>query len=51
MNEFNELTFEQLYEQFMEEADAFIGRYKQREEDIEKFASEQAKKHFWDREP
>ena len=51
MNESNELIFEQLYEQFIEESEAFIGRYKQSEEEIEKIASEQAKKHFWEREP
>tara|TARA_R100001594_G_scaffold19496_1_gene37956 strand:- start:269 stop:424 length:156 start_codon:yes stop_codon:yes gene_type:complete len=51
MNESNELILEQLYEQFIEETEAFIGRYKQREEEIEKIASEQAKKHFWEREP
>ena len=51
MNEFYELTFEQLYEQFIEEAEAFIGRYKQREEELHKFASERAKEEFWNREP
>ena len=50
-NEYNHLLFEELYEQFIEESEAFIGRYKQREEDLHKFASEKAKEEFWNREP
>ena len=51
----NDLILEQLYDQFLEEAEAFIQRYKTPTQELaelrHQFATRQTYAHFWDKEP